>query len=136
MVDLWELTNVSGVPEWHPAFIFCPMWVTERCEVAELEVVLALCNVAAILGSRESCPAAAGEILELESLQRGIFVAELLEDELGAIFRGGCIAEGFDVWPPTLNLFVGLSMHSTTQMTLSCCKTLQDKIIAYNKPLK
>jgi len=71
--------------------------VTERCEVAELEVVLALCNVAAILGSRESCPAAAGEILELESLQRGIFVAELLEDELGAIFRGGCIAEGFDV---------------------------------------
>ena len=51
----------------------------------------------AVLGSRVSCPAAAGEILELESLQRSSFVAELLADELGAIFRGGCIADGFDV---------------------------------------
>jgi len=73
------------------------MWLRERCEVSELDIVLALCNITAVVGSRASCPAATGEILELESFDRGIFVAELLEDELGAIFRGGCITKGFDV---------------------------------------
>ena len=107
MVDLWAVTNVGELSEPHPTFMWC-MWPTERREVTEFKVGLALCNVTPALS-----PAAAGEqSLDDKSLLRGIFVVELLEVELGAIFRSGFVAEGFDVWPPTPILFVGLSMHS------------------------
>jgi len=119
------VTNVSGVTEPQPAFKLCT-WLTERWDVAEYEV--AFCDVTAVLGSRAATVAAVvivavavvvGETLEVESLQRGIFVAELLEDELGAILRTGFAAEVFDVWPQTSVLVVSLSVHRTIWTALS-----------------
>ena len=60
--------------------------------MTEFDVGLALDNVAVVPSST-----VAGESLDFESRRSGIFVAELPEDEPGAIFRSGFTDEGFDV---------------------------------------
>ena len=121
MLDLWAITNVGGVPEPHPSFTL-GLWQTECCDVT---VDLEFDDASAVLGSRAVWTAAAAG--EMESLHWGIFLPELLKVELGAIFRSGFVAEGFDVWLPPLVLFVVLSVHSTTtRKAVSQSKTFSE----------